>query len=233
METITLCPKCKGTGKGLFVKKCTLCKGETTIHTIDGVICKTCSNTGQYTTDGYFQETHYCSCVYGITLKNKNKNQQIIVLEAKQKEEAYWTIDTPEKNLEQKKEKYNKPNLFIEISKQNQILIDYDEDKLPDRFHEALKFLEKRFPKGCKWKEVHSASGVNIHVTITLNVDITDEERVAWQAVFGSDYKREAMNLIKMSQNIENPILFYTDPNNEPIAEGVIEPKPGRKFKDA
>jgi len=47
------------------------------------------------------------------------------------------------------------------------------------------------------------------HITITLDKDITDEARVAFQFMFGSDILRESLNALRLAVGITPNILFF------------------------
>jgi len=118
-------------------------------------------------------------------------------------------------------------------AKPNELQLDYDADELPEQFNKLLPILRDRFAKGnIEWKKYHSSSGKHLHVVITLPEEITDQERIVWQAVFGSDYMREGLNVLRMVAHIENPSLLFMPKNREVLDSGVILPKPGRRFKE-
>lgn len=127
----------------------------------------------------------------------------------------------------------------IIVAKPNELQIDYDYKELPTQFHEVLNMLAQAYcrPKRQSVSYVISRSvSNNLHVTITLPCAISDIERIAWQAIFGSDRTREALSLMSVIRNIKNPTLFI-DPKNKVIVDrGTVvmkeqEPK-GRMFRD-
>jgi hypothetical protein len=71
------------------------------------------------------------------------------------------------------------------------------------------------------------SKGGGTHIVIGLPVEIEDIERVAWQAAFGSDGKREALNILRVKRGIKNPILLYM-----PKDCGVQELQTVRRIKD-
>jgi hypothetical protein len=63
-----------------------------------------------------------------------------------------------------------------------------------------------------KWKERITPSksgGSRVHVTITLPKRIDNLRRVAFQAILGSDIKREAFNLCRVIKRNKYPIIFF------------------------
>lgn len=57
-----------------------------------------------------------------------------------------------------------------------------------------------------------SSSGVpNRHIIISMDHDMTDLERIAWQAALGSDPVRELLSLIRHLRGSTNPTMFVED----------------------
>ena len=56
---------------------------------------------------------------------------------------------------------------------------------------------------------VHESKGGNTHALVRLTVPMDVYERIAWQAAFGSDPKREALHLLSVSRGELNPILLF------------------------
>ena len=197
---------------------------------------------GKYYTDGdrvfitvNKKEYHqYVSLVKEGKLKSAieslNADDTVLVIEKLELSSSY--TENYNAQLEKKKEKYNNPNLEIEFAASNQLQLDYDFKEIPSQFHEALKFLKIR----CKnekfsWKEQTSASGEHLHVIITMPIEMDVMERIAWQAIFGSDIKRESLNIVSFNEGNKTPVLLFKDTKTIPI-EHVVEGAPNRKFKD-
>ena len=53
------------------------------------------------------------------------------------------------------------------------------------------------------------SKGGNTHVIVHLRSAMDILERIAWQAAFGSDPKREALHLLSVSRGELNPILLF------------------------
>jgi hypothetical protein len=63
-------------------------------------------------------------------------------------------------------------------------------------------------------EEIHTGEsrGGNQHFTVTLKRNITPIERIALQAVLGSDPRREAHSLRRWLAGEKNPTLFFEKP---------------------
>lgn len=107
------------------------------------------------------------------------------------------------------------------VANSNQLQIDYDATEIPGQFYVVLDILLQHIGKTFTFEVERSKSG-NLHVTINLPFGLPDMQRVAWQAAFGSDGKREALNLLSISRAEYNPILFYKVKANQPIVHTVL-----------
>lgn len=117
-------------------------------------------------------------------------------------------------------------NYEVVVAAPNQIMIDYDALTVPERFNKVGDILRKRFPdKGIECRATRSKGG-NVHMVVTLPEPISDTERIAWQAAFGSDPIREALSLVSISRNVKNPVLLFM-----PKDRGALEEPTGRKFR--
>jgi hypothetical protein len=97
----------------------------------------------------------------------------------------------------------------VVIAERNQLMLDYDRTTIPLQFYTALGILHQAFKTEYIPYEVSESKSGNKHVIITLPRNISDYCRVAWQAAFGSDPKREALHLLSLSKYELNPILLY------------------------
>lgn len=111
-----------------------------------------------------------------------------------------------------------------------QLLLDYDQsnwDFIYQTFIDAKDILDQRFPEygNVNWKTYRSRSN-NYHVVVELPEDMSVHERIAWQAAFGSDPKREALHLLSVKRGDINPIVLVMRKDRD-------EKKPAgeRKFK--
>jgi hypothetical protein len=129
-------------------------------------------------------------------------------------------------------------DLEIVLPKPNQLQLDYDSPKLPERFGEALDLLTQAY---CKVREslvytVTVSKSGNRHVTIDLPASVSPTERIAWQAIFGSDYKREGLGMMSIVRGIANPSLLIEKKGGKPIQTGlsIMNERPvseGRMFR--
>jgi hypothetical protein len=121
----------------------------------------------------------------------------------------------------------------IIIPKENEIQIDYDYPELPLIFPELLGLLARAMQGSLKYKIYCSMSG-NRHVVIECPRTLTDIERIAWQAVFASDPKREALSMMNLSRGLSNPSLLIHRKDGTDLlstATYVLEQPSGRKFR--
>lgn len=116
----------------------------------------------------------------------------------------------------------------IVIADDYTLQIDYDRPDLPTNFYEMLSVLRQRAPGILRWYKLPSKSG-NLHVTIKLPIEMDVTERIAWQAAFGSDSKREMLGLIRVSMRIENSVLFFE--KKDLIPEPIEVSEEGRVFR--
>jgi hypothetical protein len=64
-------------------------------------------------------------------------------------------------------------------------------------------------PRTASYRKLRSKGGRQ-HVIIALSWDMPQTERIAWQAAFGSDNKREALSLVYASHGQMAPVLLYS-----------------------
>ena len=96
------------------------------------------------------------------------------------------------------------------------LMLDYDDMPagsapfLPEQFFRALGILEQIPGQGSKtYYRASVSKGGNTHVIVHLTQSMPIVERIAWQAAFGSDPKREALHLLSVSRGELNPILLF------------------------
>ena len=92
-------------------------------------------------------------------------------------------------------------------------MLDYDEKPydgtLPDQFYRTLGILEQALENYNTYFVVSESKGGNTHCLVHLPNTMSIVERIAWQAAFGSDPKREALCLLSVSRGELNPILLF------------------------
>ena len=126
-----------------------------------------------------------------------------------------WFYDDELPQAQKKLEAAGLADLWVPVgAKKNQLQIDVDHKsakvRLPSNFKGMMGLLQQRFSlqKPLPFRATKS-KGQGTHIVINLPIEIDDVERIAWQAAFGSDGKREALNLLRVRRNIKNPILLF------------------------
>ena len=105
------------------------------------------------------------------------------------------------------------------------LLLDYDSPNVPEQFYTVLTVLDATMGRGCGFKFYNSRSG-NKHVIVTLPSPLTVVERIAWQAAFGSDCKRESLHLLSIARGDTNLNLLVMRKDRGNLVE-KINPDPG------
>lgn len=103
-------------------------------------------------------------------------------------------------------------NLKIVIPQENQLQLDYDDTlEIPKIFDTTMQIFKQLYDvKDITVTKAISKSGNGLHVTIEVKgASFDNMERIAWQAVFGSDPKREALSILRISSGNDRPTLFY------------------------
>lgn len=81
---------------------------------------------------------------------------------------------------------------------------------LPELFFQTLGILEQIPGQGNQtYYTVTESKGGNTHCIVHLTNSMPIVERIAWQAAFGSDPKREALHLLSVAVGEINPILLF------------------------
>lgn len=89
------------------------------------------------------------------------------------------------------------------------LLLDIDSKELDAKFWSAFSMMLDRFPGDYeKW---HSKSG-NWHFYVTLDKPLPLLERIALQAMCGSDPRKEMMSLCSAQIGVTNPVLLFKPP---------------------
>jgi hypothetical protein len=123
---------------------------------------------------------------------------------------------------------------FVDVATDRTIQLDFDIPFecpfLPQQFHDTLDIfarmlspidgkislateedrkLPENNPRTASYRRLKSRSG-RIHVVISLSWDMPQAERIAWQAAFGSDFRREALSLAYAALGQMSPVLLYS-----------------------
>lgn len=105
----------------------------------------------------------------------------------------------------------------IVLPEGNQLQLDFDVDHIPNEFWDGVTILHNylylltgnSYANGGLLDafSTNSSNG-NIHLTVTLPFNVTELERVTWQAALGSDRLRELASMISIQRGILHPTLF-------------------------
>jgi len=110
--------------------------------------------------------------------------------------------------------KCEQDNLEVVYPEANQVQIDIDSEEAYNLFFRTMGTLggycRSEYGNAPGIKESPSKSGLpNRHITVTLPFKIKDDlERIALQAVLGSDPVRELMGILRVYLGVENPSLL-------------------------
>ena len=149
---------------------------------------------------------------------------------------ADWYYDDEAIAASKKLESAGYEGWEVVVANDYTLQIDYDrvpKDRCPAKFKAVLSLLGQRFKsKEALTYEIHrSKSGKGNHVIIHIPDPLEDIERIAWQAAFGSDGVREALNLLRIKRHIKNPVLLFMKKNRDTTPIN-IKPAGFRKFRE-
>lgn len=99
--------------------------------------------------------------------------------------------------------------LDIIIPKPNELQIDIDSDEAMTGFYERWEMFLRMIPASTKRIAPSKSGYPRAHITITLPFDIEDLERVLFQSLLGSDYRREMLNTSRVLMGDPDPIVFF------------------------
>jgi hypothetical protein len=106
----------------------------------------------------------------------------------------------------------------VEVATDRTIQLDFDvkfECSFPQAFYSTLEIFRRMLSvdlpriRTASYRKLRSKGG-NQHVIIDLSWDMPQTERIAWQAAFGSDNKREALALLYAAHDQREPVLLYS-----------------------
>lgn len=111
-----------------------------------------------------------------------------------------------------------KEGLDVRFPKDNELFIDIDSEAGYDQFNRAYILLLQTFSDGLYFTETPSKSdGIwkdgefcfRRHIVVQLPMAVTLIERVAYQAILGSDYKHELLTIKNIRDGDPSPTLFF------------------------
>lgn len=118
----------------------------------------------------------------------------------------------------------------IVLPEKNQLQVDIDFEKIPAATEKAIQILVKAMDGPVGLTRYRSRHG-RLHLVFDLPKEVTDIERIAWQAALGSDPVREAMCLMALAKNIKNGcLLIQRKDGTDKIDHQLFEPTV-RKFR--
>ena len=103
---------------------------------------------------------------------------------------------------------------FVDVATDRTIQIDFDfpfDLGMTTQFYETLDIFRRMLVNGktASYRHLRSKGG-RTHVVIALSWDMPQSERIAWQAAFCSDFKREALSLAYAALGQKSPVLLYS-----------------------
>jgi hypothetical protein len=101
-------------------------------------------------------------------------------------------------------------NLEVRFPKLNELFLDIDSATHLDTFFRNFDLAKAVFGLDITYTSSPSRRKPDgSHIVVTLSRDITNIERLLWQAILGSDLRREAHSYRNMQRGEERPTLFF------------------------
>ena len=111
----------------------------------------------------------------------------------------------------------------IVLADDTMLLLDYDVPYIPNQFLRTLEILEEMMGHVPQpWKAYKSRSG-NTHIIVKLSRPLPIDQRIAWQAAFGSDPKREALHLLSSKRGDRNTMMLVMRKDRVAFYEDFIK----------
>ena len=113
--------------------------------------------------------------------------------------------------------------LRVVLPSADELFIDIDDAASEEHYNDMLRVLTENSPDSdspllCETKRTTSAHG-NAHIYARLGRELTDVERIAWQACLGSDRKRELLSLLRvLFCPARKPTVFFETADVEAVA---------------
>jgi hypothetical protein len=104
-----------------------------------------------------------------------------------------------------------KENLRVVLPTSRELQIDIDSDDAFATFTQAYELLRNLGTFGAAGYSVRPSrsGGEKRHVTVRLSLAITSLERIALQAILGSDWRREMFSIARLQEGQAIPTLFF------------------------
>jgi hypothetical protein len=101
---------------------------------------------------------------------------------------------------------------FVIFPEPNELFIDIDTDDDYALYADQYKILIRDIGVVDNRESISRNGLPGRHVTITLPFEVSDVERIAWQAALGSDPKRELLSMVRYQRGVKHPTLFVEKP---------------------
>lgn len=95
------------------------------------------------------------------------------------------------------------------------LLLDLDDHEAEAQFSYMLKIMKQLDFVGVVKQRWWKSKGGGKHVLITLDRELPVGERLALQAILGSDVKKELYSIARLHQGVEEPSLLFRPPEGE------------------
>lgn len=104
-------------------------------------------------------------------------------------------------------------DLLIVYPRPNQLFVDLDNEHSFLLFKKQFDLFVKFIDADAEFSEAPSKSGLpKRHVTVWLSCEVTEEKRILFQALLGSDRVRELLGYVQESNGDPHPTLFLEKP---------------------
>ncbi len=111
----------------------------------------------------------------------------------------------------------------VVLADDTMLLLDYDVPYIPNHFLRTLDILEEMMGHVPQlWKAYKSRSG-NTHVIVKLSQHLPVDQRIGWQAAFGSDPKREALHLLSNKRGDRNTMMLVMRKDRVAFHEDLLK----------
>lgn len=102
--------------------------------------------------------------------------------------------------------------LRIVLPKFNEVQVDIDTDAAYAQYEAAYSLLTSSYDVIGSSERPSRNGGEGRHITVRFGHALTQMERIALQAVMGSDFRREIFSLERLKGGEAIPTLFYEKP---------------------
>jgi hypothetical protein len=100
----------------------------------------------------------------------------------------------------------------VVVPKANELFVDIDSEADMERFQRIRVTLESFLSLKVDIRPSPSGRPDRHHIVVTLDREVTEIERVALQAILGSDPTREALSYRRILKGIAPATLFFENP---------------------